>query len=187
MNQKPKTYQNELEKPFFGPIFTISVEWNNTCHIWCITLHCISGQNIQPFWPHFGGLPLRSSLKCYFLLVWKKFEIWKLRNNYKSDVNETYMTCVPPQQLSFAKTWGCESKGGWRCIQKSTKKWWEINKISTLTSPKNSLQNDLKVGTFFHVFLNNLTLVLPKMEDGGVWLLIPLPSAHIGGGGSACC
>ena len=117
----------------------------------------------------------------------KKFEIWKLRNNYKSDVNETYMTCVPPQQLSFAKTWGCESKGGWRCIQKSTKKWWEINKISTLTSPKNSLQNDLKVGTFFHVFLNNLTLVLPKMEDGGVWLLMPLPSAHIGGGGSACC
>ena len=35
-----------------------------------------------------------------------------------------------------------------RRIQKTTKKCHEINKISTLTSPNNSLQNAMKVGVF---------------------------------------
>ena len=33
-------------------------------------------------------------------------------------------------------------------IQKTTKKYREIKKISTLTSPKNSLKNAMKVGIF---------------------------------------
>ena len=38
---------------------------------------------------------LKSSLKSYFLLLRKIFEIWKL-GKYKSDINETYMIYVLP-------------------------------------------------------------------------------------------
>ena len=37
---------------------------------------------------------------------------------------------------------------GGRSIQKTTKKRYKINKISTLTSPNNSLQNAMKVEIF---------------------------------------
>ena len=56
--------------------------------------------------------------------------------------------------------WVGEGRGGH--VQKSTKKCHEINKISTLTSPNNSLQNAMKVEIFFNVTLNYWTLVLTK-------------------------
>ena len=42
---------------------------------------------------------------------------------------------------------GNEWEGG-RRIRKTTKKCLELNKISNLTSPKNSLENAIKVGFF---------------------------------------
>ena len=53
---------------------------------------------------------------------------------------------------------------GWKgdVSKKPPKKCHEINKISTLTSPNNSLQNAMKVGVFFNIILNYLTLVLTK-------------------------
>ena len=44
-----------------------------------------------------------------------------------------------------------------RCIQKTIKKCYEINKFLTLTSPKNTLQSAVKVGTFL---LSPLTICL---------------------------
>ena len=46
---------------------------------------------------------------------------------------------------------------GGRCIQRTIKKCHEINKVSTLTSHKNSLQNTMKVEFFF---LRSLTIWL---------------------------
>ena len=56
--------------------------------------------------------------------------------------------------------------GRWRCIQKTSNKYREINKISTLTSSYNSLLNAMNVGVFFTVILNHLTLVLTEWHWG---------------------
>ena len=98
--------------------------------------------------------PVRSSLKWYFLLL--SFQISKLQN-YMSHVNETWSRYVPPQQLSFAPKWGWEWMGGWGCIQKTIKKFHEINIISSLTSNKNSLKKAIKLGFFL---LSSLTISL---------------------------
>ena len=79
--------------------------------------------------------------------VWKIFQHWKL-SNYKSDINETWSRCIPPQHLSFTKKWRWESKAGRGCTRKTIKKCYEINKFPTLTLPKTSLQNAIKAGIF---------------------------------------
>ena len=64
-----------------------------------------------------------------FPAVAETFANW---NHYKSDVNETYMKYVLLWHISFPKKWGCEWKGGRGCKQISTKKCYEIKKISTI-------------------------------------------------------
>ena len=70
-------------------------------------------------------------------------------------VNETWSRYVPPQHLPLAGKlgWqlkdgggGGEKSGGW--IKKAMKKCDEFNKISTLTSNKNSLEKAMKLGVF---------------------------------------
>ena len=48
----------------------------------------------------------------------------------------------------FQKDEAVSDWAGDGCIQKTTKKFHENSKISTLTSPKNSLKNAVKVGIF---------------------------------------
>ena len=48
----------------------------------------------------------------------------------------------------FQKNEGVNDWAGEGHIQKTTKKYREIKKIPTLTSPKNSLKNAMKVGIF---------------------------------------
>ena len=48
----------------------------------------------------------------------------------------------------FQKNEAVNDWAGDGCIQKTTKKFHENNKITTLTSPKNSLKNPMKVGIF---------------------------------------
>ena len=75
-----------------------------------------------------------------------------------SRVNRTWPIYVPTQHLSFAQKLGSHRMmgggGGGECGQgayqkKSINKCNEINKISTLTSHKNSLQNAIKIGVFY--------------------------------------
>ena len=47
------------------------------------------------------------------------------------------------------KTEGVNEWAGEGRFQKTIKTCYKINKISTLTSPKNSLQNPMKVGIFY--------------------------------------
>ena len=54
---------------------------------------------------------------------------------------------------------GSEWVGG-RGIQKTIKRCHEINIISALTRPNNSLKKTMNVGVFFTVFLNHLALLL---------------------------
>ena len=61
--------------------------------------------------------------------------------------------------------------GGWGGSQalknqKPTKKCHEINIISSLTRPNNSLKNATNVGVFLTVILNHLTLVLTGWHWG---------------------
>ena len=67
------------------------------------------------------------------------------------------------------KNGGGSEWAGWGRIQKTIKKCQEINKIPTLTSPKNSLQNAIKARIFL---LSSLTIWLYcwqglKMKMGG--------------------
>ena len=75
-----------------------------------------------------------------------------------SRVNRTWPIYVPTQHLSFAQKLGSHRMmGGWggggvgreRIKKKSINKCNEINKISTLTSHKNSLQDAIKIGFFY--------------------------------------
>ena len=52
-------------------------------------------------------------------------------------------------------------------IRKTINKCDEINKISTLTSPNNSLQNTMNFEIFFTVIFNNLHLVLTRHNGRG--------------------
>ena len=72
-------------------------------------------------------------------------------------VNETFSTYVPPQHLPLAGKLGWKLGDGWGvggggesggCIKKAMKKCDEFNKISTLTSNKNSLEKAMKLGVF---------------------------------------
>ena len=77
----------------------------------------------------------------------KSFEIWKL-GNYKWDINEPSPRNVPSEYFSNTKKWGYKWMGGWEAHPKNHQKRHKINKISTLTSPNNSLQNAVKVAIF---------------------------------------
>ena len=91
--------------------------------------------------------PPRSSLKWYFLL---------LRNHLKFEnlgtTNETQMHLRPDMYLLITfhmpKNEGVNEWMGGKRIQKITTKQHKINKIATLASPNNSLQNVMKVGIF---------------------------------------
>ena len=60
---------------------------------------------------------------------------------------------------------GSDLTGG-RGIQKTIKKCHEINMISALTRPNNSLKNATNVGVFLTVILNHLALVLTGWHWG---------------------
>ena len=79
-----------------------------------------------------------------FSAGWKTYEHSKL-GNYKSHVYKTCLIDWPTWHLSLTKYWGCQLKGGRGCNQKTTKICHEIKKLSTLTSPNNSLKNAIKV------------------------------------------
>ena len=70
--------------------------------------------------------------------------------------------------------WGGVRSGG--CIKKAMKNCHEFNKISTLTSNKNSLEKAMKLGFFFTVILNHLALLLKRdtRKEGS-------PNYHTGG------
>ena len=84
--------------------------------------------------------------------------------NCKLDINKPWPRYVPPQHLSFAKKEGVSERPGEGHIQRNTKKCHEINSISTLALPNNSLQNAMKVGDFSNEALNNLTLELTEQR-----------------------
>ena len=65
--------------------------------------------------------------------------------------------------LSFTKNWGCQWIGEWGGEHpKATKKFNEYNKVSTLTSPKNSLQNVVKVWNFLLPSLKKFDLSVDR-------------------------
>ena len=127
----------------------------------------------SPFWGVMAKKRPKISLKSYFLLLSKIFEIIKL-GNYKSPTHQTCPRYVPPQYLSFTKKWGCQSMGGWGRIQKTTKKYHKINIISTSTWPNNSLKKLWRSG--LNVILNHLNLLLLMEWRRGVC------TARVGGG-----
>ena len=77
--------------------------------------------------------------------------------NYKSDVNETCIAYVPPQQLLFGEKMGMaiNGVGVGDASKNKPKKGLEINKLSTLASLKNSLKNAIKVVFFL---ISSLTI-----------------------------
>ena len=95
-------------------------------------------------------------LLCLLSVARKTFPNWKLRN-HKSDVNETCLTYVPPQHLSFAFKWAWQLMAGQGRTQKIDKKCNKNHKLSTLTSRKNSFKNAMKVG---FVLLSSWTISL---------------------------
>ena len=103
--------------------------------------------NLTTFQGVISKKPPRSSLNWYFLLVRKHL---KFENS--GTKNETYMKLGPVMYLlntfHIPKHEGVNEWVGRRRIQKTTKKYHEINKISTLTTHNNSLQNTMKVGFF---------------------------------------
>ena len=108
---------------------------------------------------------------CKFILWWtptKTFEIWKLENN-SSGINETWPRYSQPQHLSLTKNGGCQWFGRLGVHPKKPQKCSDIKKISTLTSRKNSLKNAMKLGIFFTVFQNHLTLVVMWRGERVVW------------------
>ena len=70
----------------------------------------------------------------------------------------------------FQKNEAVNYWAGDECIQKTTQKFHENNKISNLTSPKNGLKNAMKVKIFLMPsWINdNLNLVLSKQRRGGL-------------------
>ena len=91
--------------------------------------------------------PLRSSLKLYFLLVWKnlKFQDLKTTNN---ETNKTWPRYVPLYTFNIPKNEGVNEWIGGGRNQKTTRKCHEIKRISTLTSSKTSLENGKEMGIF---------------------------------------
>ena len=64
--------------------------------------------------------------------------------------------------------WRGGGRGGSEAVknQKPTKKYHEINIISSLTRPNNSLKNATNLGVFLNVILNHLTLVMTGWHWG---------------------
>ena len=97
--RKQKTSKNEPENQIFGPVLTISLEYNKNCLISDALLCVVSLVKISNQFDHISGSYIQKSNQKQPKLVLpagkKTFEIWKLEN-YKSDVNETYMTYKPP-------------------------------------------------------------------------------------------
>ena len=96
---KQKTSKNEPGNLIFRPVLTISLEQNKNCQIsdtlLCIaSLAKISNQFDHICWGYIQNTTQKQP-KLVLSAGTKTFEIWKL-GNYKSDVNETYMTYVPP-------------------------------------------------------------------------------------------
>ena len=82
--------------------------------------------------------------------------------------NRTQMKLSPDMyhlnNFYILKNEGVDEWAGEGRIQKITKTCHKINKISTLTSHKNSLQNAMKVGIFY-CHPNNLTFVVMRLAD----------------------
>ena len=114
-----------------------------------LTLHHWSKfqKSLTAFKGSYGQKNTQKQPEMVFSAATKSFEIWKL-GNYKWDINEPSPRNVPSEYLSNTKNEGVNEWVGGRRIQKTTKKRHKINKILTSTSPNNSLQNAMKVGTF---------------------------------------
>ena len=87
----------------------------------------------------------RSIQRSNFLLLLKNLNFGNLANPYHTymklgpDIYQLKNFCLP--KIEGVKEWAGEG-----CIQINTKTWHEINNISTLKSPNNTLGNAIKVG-----------------------------------------
>ena len=100
----------------------------------------------------YGRKITQNKPKMIFSAGWKTSEHSKL-GNHKSHVYETCLIYRPTWRLSLTKYWGCQSKGGRGCNQKTNKIWHEIKKVYTLKSHNISSKNGMKVGILFNVTL----------------------------------
>ena len=95
-------------------------------------------------------------LLCLLSAATKTFVNWKLRNQ-KPDLNETCLIYVPFQHLSFPKKLRRQWLGGGGGASKNPpKNYQKIYKTLTLTLPKSSLKNAIKVVFFSTVILSKL-------------------------------
>ena len=125
-------------------------------------------------WGSYGQKITQNKSKVIFSAGWKTFKHSKL-GNYKSHVYETCLIYRPTWHLSLTKNWGCQSKSGRGCNQKTTKICHEINKASTLTSP-NKFKKRYQGRIFFNATLKVSRNKYMERERGRVY------AAQVGGG-----
>ena len=113
-------------------------------HVWCIIWYCIT--NLTTFGGVTSKKPPGGSLKLYFLLVWKHLKYESPGTTSQMQMELTgYMYHL--NTFQFFKNW-CQLMSGWEANLRSHQKCQKLTKYSTSTSPKNSSQNAINVGTF---------------------------------------
>ena len=99
------------------------------------------GRGGVDIWEGYGQKFIQKHPKIELSAAIKAFEFWKLGKSI-SHIYETWPRYLPTQELKIE---GVKEWAGEGCIQINTKTWHEINNISTLTSPNNTLENAIKV------------------------------------------